>query len=320
LTGRAVSSVVVENVNRPPQPDPGGPYVGVANVPIAFDGTRSSDPDGTELTSPTWDFGDLAAGSGLSPSHAYATGGIYPVTLTVGDGELTASASTTATVQSVLAARAFPDAQDRVIRLLAAKPKACLQVEPVEGSYQNEAVILASLKLISPGTGVVDEIPAIAGKGSISSDSDRNGVPEVAACFSKENLRLLFGRLPGGRQRVPVTLEGALSTGGILRASLSLDVIPEAEPLAATVSPSPMRGRGVFSIRTAQAGALSIRLFDTSGRLVRALPDVPLPAGGYRDITFDGRDSHGRELRSGVYFYRVEALEGAVTGRLVLVR
>src|SRR5262249_50454883 len=39
-------SITVNNVNRPPVSNPGGPYDGVPGVPIAFDGTGSADPDG----------------------------------------------------------------------------------------------------------------------------------------------------------------------------------------------------------------------------------------------------------------------------------
>lgn len=50
----------------------------------SFDTTGTGDPDGT-IQSYAWDFGDGTSGSGASPSHAYATAGIYTVALTVTD-------------------------------------------------------------------------------------------------------------------------------------------------------------------------------------------------------------------------------------------
>lgn len=54
------------------------------NLTVSFDGSRSSDPDGT-VASYAWDFGDGTSASGATPQHAYAAGGTYPVRLTVTD-------------------------------------------------------------------------------------------------------------------------------------------------------------------------------------------------------------------------------------------
>lgn len=70
--------------NLPPVCDAGGPYSGPANVPIQFDGTGSSDPDGS-IVSYEWDFGDGGTGSGATPTHTYTSFGLYTVTLCVTD-------------------------------------------------------------------------------------------------------------------------------------------------------------------------------------------------------------------------------------------
>jgi PKD repeat protein len=79
----------------------------------AFDGSGSSDADGT-IASYSWDFGDKsAAGTEAKPSHTYAKAGTYPVTLTVTDnqgatGTLTKDVTVTAPVgPSVLASDDF---------------------------------------------------------------------------------------------------------------------------------------------------------------------------------------------------------------------
>jgi chitodextrinase len=55
----------------------------VANL-CSFDGSGSVDPDGS-IASYAWNFGDGTTGTGVSPSHAYATAGTYVATLTVTD-------------------------------------------------------------------------------------------------------------------------------------------------------------------------------------------------------------------------------------------
>lgn len=56
-----------------------------SGLKVDFNGSASSDPDGS-IVSYAWDFGDSsAAGSGATPSHTYAAAGTYTVRLTVTD-------------------------------------------------------------------------------------------------------------------------------------------------------------------------------------------------------------------------------------------
>ena len=80
--------------NQPPICDAGGPYAAPPNVPIQFDGTGSSDPDGT-IVLYAWNFGDGATGSGPTPTHAYAANGVYTVVLCVTDDDQASECCTT---------------------------------------------------------------------------------------------------------------------------------------------------------------------------------------------------------------------------------
>ena len=59
-----------------------------ADQPVTFDGTYSSDPDGS-LTAYEWDFGDgtTVSGTNATSVHTYSAPGRYPVRLTVTDNE-----------------------------------------------------------------------------------------------------------------------------------------------------------------------------------------------------------------------------------------
>jgi PKD repeat protein len=86
--------------NLPPTSDPNGPYTGTAGQPVSFDGSGSSDPDGSIVTY-DWDFGDGNTGTGVSPTHTYAAPGSYLVTLTVTDDGTPAESATTTTTATI---------------------------------------------------------------------------------------------------------------------------------------------------------------------------------------------------------------------------
>jgi len=73
------------------------PASGQVPFTVQFDGSGSTDPDGT-ITSYTWNFGDGTTGTGAKVSHTYTTVGTYKVILTVTDDK---SAQATATVTIV---------------------------------------------------------------------------------------------------------------------------------------------------------------------------------------------------------------------------
>jgi predicted GH43/DUF377 family glycosyl hydrolase len=66
-------------------------------------------------------------------------------------------------------------------------------------------------------------------------------------------------------------------------------------------------------------GAVSLRIYDASGRLVRVLVEGARAAGNHAEL-WDGRDSRGAPVASGIYFYRLEAGAFGETRKMVLLR
>jgi hypothetical protein len=63
---------------------------------------------------------------------------------------------------------------------------------------------------------------------------------------------------------------------------------------------------------------VALELYDLGGRLVRTLVRASQPAGQYQ-VTWDGRDDHGRRLASGVYFVRLSLGARQQVKRLVIL-
>ena len=85
--GRDIFVLGWSTPNRPPTASGGIDTEVSLGTPIDFDGSGSSDLDGT-IVSYDWDFGDgTAHGSGATPTHLYTDHGTYTVTLTVTDDD-----------------------------------------------------------------------------------------------------------------------------------------------------------------------------------------------------------------------------------------
>lgn len=83
--------------------------------------------------------------------------------------------------------------------------------------------------------------------------------------------------------------------------------------------PNPFRQSTTISYQLTAAGRVSLRVYDTAGRLVRSLADGQT-AKGTITIAWDGRDNLGREVPGGLYFCILQAGDAVSTGKTVLVR
>lgn len=207
--------------------------------------------------------------------------------------------------------------------LRAGGPEFALHVEPSNGEFDANDVVLPSVELMSQGTGTVDHITANAAKGLVVGDADRNGVPEAIIPFTRDDLRALFASLQG-RQRVEVTLQGSLADGASFSGETTLGVIgtgPPGKPIAsASVSPNPLNPAGTLSFELASPEAVTIHVYDARGRLVRRLMErKAMGAGRYR-IPFDGVTDQGGPLASGVYFFKIRTRDGDASGRFAVLR
>jgi hypothetical protein len=88
----------------------------------------------------------------------------------------------------------------------------------------------------------------------------------------------------------------------------------------AVMAPNPLNPTATLFFTTSREGAVHVRIFDAAGRRIRELLSSAGVPAGQHSVQFDGKDASGRRLASGVYFYRVEASEGSIQGRMVVMK
>ncbi|HYJ32294.1 MAG TPA: PKD domain-containing protein, partial [Candidatus Binatia bacterium] len=298
----------------PPTAVVGGPYKGVAGVPISFDGRQSHSDGAIQYR---WDFGDGAKASGPNPTHVYSSGGDFRVLLSVWNPGGVSSDSALVRVAAGYPVRAFLSPAGRPLVSVAGNERFPVFVESPESTYTAQEIDPASIVVgrseTFPGAGVVN------GRDARLGDSDKNGVPDLEVALSGDALRSLVASA-SGRSELDLNVEGRLTGGGHLVGSLRLTALgTPAKSGRAVVGPNPMNPAGTFYFDVPRSGPVSVRIYEVGGRLVRTLVDATVPAGPMT-VSFNGRDGKGRELATGIYFYRIETTGGRQVGRISLLK
>jgi len=93
------------------------------------------------------------------------------------------------------------------------------------------------------------------------------------------------------------------------------------------IYPNPYRPRNgqwlqiPYRVLPADGGkSVELRVFDTSGRLVRRISAPAPPGGGFGSLAWNGRDDHGRLIADGVYFVKMKGPGIDNARQLVLLR
>jgi hypothetical protein len=83
--------------------------------------------------------------------------------------------------------------------------------------------------------------------------------------------------------------------------------------------PNPFNPATTIRFSLIEPAAVSLRIYDAAGRLVRVLAEGPLSAGTYARA-WNGTDSRGAAVSSGVYLYRLDAGSFSRTRKMILIR
>ena len=130
--------------------------------------------------------------------------------------------------------------------------------------------------------------------------------PAGAPCFYRLSARDTHGNesatalvLPAGTLDAPAGPAGALALSA--------------------PAPNPARERTAMELSLPRPMVVRVTVYDQQGRRVHTLLAGEQPAGR-RLVEWDGRDSDGRRVASGLYFVRLLSEEGEIVRRLVAIR
>jgi len=184
--------------------------------------------------------------------------------------------------------------------------------DPLQGDYivglasplpQSSAVVFVTWELV-----LMDDFPVDIFLGPASAQSIEDDLPAYAADGSVVTLVVSSGNVG-----LPVaTINSGLSN--VPGQSVQSPVVLE------QCQPNPFNPRTTIKYSMAKEGRVRLLVHDISGRVVRVLVDSEIVGPGGHEVVWDGSDSTGGEMASGVYLYRIEALGVSESKRMTLVR
>ena len=83
--------------------------------------------------------------------------------------------------------------------------------------------------------------------------------------------------------------------------------------------PNPVRASAAIRFALPEPRAVTLEMFDVTGRRVATVLRSSFPAGRHQAV-WDGRDANGRPVGTGLYFDRIIAGDFRATSRLVMLR
>ena len=89
--------------------------------------------------------------------------------------------------------------------------------------------------------------------------------------------------------------------------------------LISTNYPNPFNASTTITFSLPESVQTSIRIYNSTGQLLRTLFDGRLEAG-INNILWDSKDENGMVISSGLYFYRIKSGSSAISGKMLLLK
>jgi hypothetical protein len=117
---------------------------------------------------------------------------------------------------------------------------------------------------------------------------------------------------------------GVLIDGVVIKRDVPVRTRPSGSPFTTvfdmSICPNPCYGKTEIWFEMPSAAGVSVDIFDVTGGLVRRLERTKADVEGLPHLIWDGTDSRGDAVASGVYFARASSAFGTAVKRIVVLR
>jgi len=328
LADSEVVQITVNNVNRPPVLDPIGPKSVAVGDTLAFKVHASDlDLDALILTASGYpvnsNFVDSSNGSGsFTFIPQSGQGGVYNVKFKASDGSLADSEIVQITVTE--GGDQAPTLSVSLDQTFCWPPNH--EMVPVTATIvvsddhdPNPVVVLYSVTSNEP-----DDAKG-GGDGSTVND-----IQDAQIGTLDLNVSLRCERQGAGDGRTYTICYRATDNAGNSTTTCATFIVPHDQGESASNTaefnqsvlegnkPNPFNATTTISFNLPQSGSFKLSIYNLAGRLVRKFGSQA--EAGYHSIVWDGTDSRGNQVASGVYFYRLQAGATMETRKMMLLR
>ena len=314
------------------------------NKGSAFIRSGSLTDPGADEWEATVDYGDdsgvqplTLSGKSFSLSHTYANDGAYTVIVTVTDDDEGVDADTVqVTVDTIEATVDFdPD----TFNLTSGGQWVTVYIELPDGYDVANIVNTPESPVMLNGAVLAETDPKygfVTSEDGYIMDHDGDGIPERMVKFDRDAV----GEILGIGDDVSVTVTGVVqydngqdTDGADFEASDLIrvidkgkkgkgkskkSIIPEDYALLQN-APNPFNPETAIEYGLPEEARVRLVIYNSMGQKVGTVVDA-FQSAGYHQIVWDGRDSQGRPVSGGVYFYRLTAGEFAQSRRMTVLK
>lgn len=154
--------------------------------------------------------------------------------------------------------------------------------------------------------GFADYALIISAKLTVQNDSKAQIGAVLASGSSLEEVR---AELQTGEEKYSQTTGTDAGNGATLPTSISLE----------QNYPNPFNSETRIEFSLPTKGDFKLEIINTLGRTVTSIDGNSI-AGGLQSVTWNGKDDHGRDVASGIYFYKISFAGASLSRKMVLLK